>query len=257
MDNKIDATNDLNIDVNCVNDIRHVVFKNNNVRNYQVVDDCVSNHDIPVFQNTPEVIDAKGRNETDQPTSNSDANIGLSIKDHFYNIEESEFLHDVYHKAYLQNPSPIKPFVLLSWLDGYDQSLKDVLIDYVSNGVKLYSTFNSDMQKFIPSNQPSAIQNYEIVNKMLNEELSLGRIAGPFRHKSPGLIISPLAAVPKKDPGAYCIIHNLSYPLDNSVNTHTPHELCTVTYETIDDCIDIVSKLGRNCLISKKKVLEF
>ena len=134
--------------------------------------------------------------------------------------------------------------------------MKDYLFDNVHNGVHLYSSITIEDQPHIPPNQPSALQHYDIVNKMLNEELAMGRIAGPFQTRPPGLIISPLAAVPKKDPGSYRIIHNLSFPLGNSVNSHTPRELCSVSYETIDDCIDIVTKLGKNCLISKIDVLK-
>ncbi|MCP3932123.1 MAG: hypothetical protein GY705_23875, partial [Bacteroidetes bacterium] len=86
---------------------------------------------------------------------------------------------------------------------------------------------------------------------MLSKEMLLGRIAGPFDQLPQDLIVSPLAAVPKKEVGKIRIIHNLSFPLNDSVNSNIPRDFCFVEYELIDTCIQIVANLGRHCLMSK------
>ena len=87
---------------------------------------------------------------------------------------------------------------------------------------------------------------------MLDKEKSLGRVAGPFQ--SPPLsnmVFSPLGLVPKKEPGDFRLIHDLSYPKANSVNSHIAPEFSAVSFEMLDDCIRIMLELGKGCLIAK------
>ena len=68
------------------------------------------------------------------------------------------------------------------------------------------------------ANHSSACVHSNFVNTKLNHELAMGRVAGPFDSPTPpDLIISPLGVVPKKTPGEYRLIHDLSFPKDNSV----------------------------------------
>ncbi len=79
----------------------------------------------------------------------------------------------------------------------------------------------------------------------------MNRIAGPFLHRPPGLVVSPLGAVPKRDSEKIRIIHNLSFPPRQSVNYFIPPKFCEVEYQLIDKCIEIVSSIGEGCLMSK------
>ena len=101
-------------------------------------------------------------------------------------------------------------------------------------------------------NHKSALQNPSIVETKLNKELMAGRIMGPF--SSPpfnDLIISPLGLVPKKEEGAYRLIHDLSYPQNNAVNDLIPPECSSVQYDSIDTVIDIIQSIGIACLMAK------
>ncbi|MCP3933622.1 MAG: hypothetical protein GY705_31530, partial [Bacteroidetes bacterium] len=106
-------------------------------------------------------------------------------------------------------------------------------------------------KKISSPNQKSTLEFEPLVDEMNKKELKENRIAGPFLYPPPGLIISPLGAVPKKEAGKIRIIHNLSHPLNNSVNSNTPSEYCTVEYELIDVCNNIVAKIGKGTLMSK------
>jgi len=81
------------------------------------------------------------------------------------------------------------------------------------------------------NNLRSATKNPTAVNEKLEKELRFGRIAGPFDASPlPSLHISPLDLIPKKTPGEFRLIPNLSLPYGNSVNSHIPKAASSVHY---------------------------
>ena len=80
-------------------------------------------------------------------------------------------------------------------------------------------------------------------------------MGGPFREPPLGnFISSPLGLVPKKTPGQFRIIHDLSFPKGNSVNSHIPREWATVSYELLDDALKIIHHLGHGTLVAKADI---
>ena len=65
----------------------------------------------------------------------------------------------------------------------------------------------------------------------------------------PNFVDSPMGAIYK--PSKTRVIHDLSWPPDNAVNTYIPSELCSVSYVTVDDAVDVVKKHGRGALMAK------
>ena len=124
----------------------------------------------------------------------------------------------------------------------------------ITKGFEIPSNIESDPLPPNYKNHRSSLQHFKAVSSKLDRELAEGKIAGPFPTKPPGVILSPLAAVPKKDSNDIRIIHDLSFPLGNSVNSHIPRELCRVEYELFDVCLDIVLKIGRGCLMAKTDI---
>lgn len=55
---------------------------------------------------------------------------------------------------------------------------------------------------------------------------------------------------PKKEAGTFRLIHDLSYPKGNSVNSETPWELTTVQYENFNTFTEILS-CGPEALVAK------
>ena len=85
----------------------------------------------------------------------------------------------------------------------------------------------------------------------------MGRLAGPFDVPTPSnVIISPLGVVPKKTPGEYRLIHDLSFPKFNSVNSHINKFHTEVSYELLDHCITIIQAIGPKCLIAKADIKD-
>ncbi|KAI8484564.1 hypothetical protein Bbelb_376710 [Branchiostoma belcheri] len=96
---------------------------------------------------------------------------------------------------------------------------------------------------------------FNIIQDKLQNELVSERVAGPF--SSPpfkNLFLSPLYAVPKKAPGKFRLIHDLSYPPGFSVNSGIPSELSSVKYATIDNAIQHIKVLGRGCFLAKTDI---
>jgi hypothetical protein len=59
---------------------------------------------------------------------------------------------------------------------------------------------------------------YEIANRKILKEINLGRIAGSFPEPHfPTLRVSPIFVIPKKSSTEFRLIHNLSFPPNNSV----------------------------------------
>lgn len=52
-------------------------------------------------------------------------------------------------------------------------------------------------------------------------------------------------------PGEFRLIHHLSYPEGNSINSYIPQEFCTVQYQSIDTAIAIIKQLGKGALLAK------
>ena len=169
------------------------------------------------------------------------------------NTTNSYHLYDdvVYSQAFYRKPSPLKWFRLQSYLSGYDSQKLCEIVDIVKNGAKIHSEILFDPLRPHPPNQKSTQLYHDLVEKSIFQDLLSHKIAGPFLTPPPGLIVSPLGAVPKRDSDKIRIIHNLSFPEGDSVNSNIPRRFCTVQYQLIDHCTQIIASLGPNCLISK------
>ena len=101
-------------------------------------------------------------------------------------------------------------------------------------------------------NSKSVIDNPEAALSKINEEIKLGRIAGPF--KIPPLknfVVSPLALRAKKNSQKIRLLHNLSAPYDgSSINFNIPDEAAKVTYANITNALEII--LNKKCCFLAK-----
>ena len=94
-----------------------------------------------------------------------------------------------------------------------------------------------------------------IATEMIHREQQLGRITGPFSATSfHNLVISSLGLIPKKDPGKFRIIHDLSFPKRNSINFGIPKECCSVSYENYDYFVSLPTSVGLGCFIAKADI---
>ena len=93
----------------------------------------------------------------------------------------------------------------------------------------------------------SATQNPAAIADKLSNELSLGCIAGLFLEwPFPSLHISPLGLIPKKKkPGEFRLIHHLSFPRGDSINSCIPNDA------SVDDVVILIRCTGRGCALAK------
>ena len=107
----------------------------------------------------------------------------------------------------------------------------------------------------VPRNLASARIHPQVVEKKLIEEVEKGRISGPFAIKPFNrLVVSPMGVVPKQDKGKFRRIHHLSYPKGASVNDHIAKGQKTVSYQTVDDAVEAVYRVGTECWLSKTDI---
>lgn len=72
----------------------------------------------------------------------------------------------------------------------------------------------------------------------------------PFRN----FRISPLGAVPKKEPNTFRLIQHLSFPPGASLNDEMDESLCSVSYSTFEDANVKIRVFGRGALMTKADI---
>ena len=90
-------------------------------------------------------------------------------------------------------------------------------------------------------NSPSFLYYLEAGREKVLSEVALGRVAGPFSFVPlPLFKCSPLAVRLKPTSGKVRLLHNLSAPYNSlAVNRNIPDSAATVSYQSIDDVLDI------------------
>ncbi len=105
-------------------------------------------------------------------------------------------------------------------------------------------------------NSPTVLRQPDIVTKRILSEVAAGRISGPYENPPlPDFHVSPPALVPKKTPGEYHLIHNLSAPYDdNFINDHIIEKGSTVQYVSVFDAIKIIRSFPSPPFLSKTDI---
>lgn len=142
---------------------------------------------------------------------------------------------------------------LASFLVDYDPAKKRYLEEGFSHGFSLL--FKGAPFSSFSANHSSALQNPHVLFNMIQEELSLGRIAGPFSTPpADPFVVSPLGLVPKKDTGKFRVIHDLSFPRHCAVNDFITDADATVVYQSFDIIVGHVQRSGAGALIAKADI---
>lgn len=93
--------------------------------------------------------------------------------------------------------------------------------------------------------------------QMITKELMAGRIEGPFpAPPSENFICSPIGLREKREKGKYRLIHDLSHPHQNSVNSNIPQHATTVKYQTLDHVITLLQQAGKGASMAKADIQE-
>lgn len=135
----------------------------------------------------------------------------------------------------------------------YPQHLSDFLTLGLTTG---FSTgrISTPIHKLSP-NRNSLEENILIAKQKIQQEIALGRIAGPFPSiPLEGFVSSPLGIVPKDTPGKFRLIHHLSFPEGDSVNEGIPEIDRSVKYTRVSDAIQTIKTFKVPCFLAKTDI---
>ena len=151
--------------------------------------------------------------------------------------------------------TPVKSDVLATYLEGYDPKKSAYLISGFSEGFRIESE-GLDQENLVRDNPQLPDHLRPVLEKKLQKEVDAGRIIGPFEEAPlPNIRVAPIKVAPKKTPGDYRFIHNLSYPYDEeAVNTSIPRDKVSVQYSTVDDAIRHIKEVGANAYLAKTDI---
>ena len=151
--------------------------------------------------------------------------------------------------------TPIRVSRFARELSHYDPVSKRYLLEGLTLGFKI--GYDGPIISVTSKNLKSASSHPDVVDKYLKEEVSLGRIKGPFPNQPfPIFRINPLGIVPKKTVGKFRAILNLSAPPGKSVNEFINKEDFKLQYTKVDTAIDFILSLGRGCMLSKVDIQD-
>ena len=131
--------------------------------------------------------------------------------------------------------------------------------DFICNGFKegFDLGYEGELGDLRSRNSLSVSANVDIAFGKIKEEISLGRIEGPF--DDPPFVnfkCCPLALREKSTKGKYRLLHNLSFPYDkSSVNLNIPDSKAKVKYATLLDAFNIIYPLN-NCFLAKSDIKD-
>ena len=158
--------------------------------------------------------------------------------------------------GYLQPVSLVSPLKLQQFTTELQCHPDRSKVDYVLSGIAHGFNIGCSPQVRLTAarkNKASAYEHPEIVDAYLQNEVSLGRVAGPFETPPlPDLHISSFGVIPKSgQPGKWRLILDLSSPHGFSVNDSIDPDQFSLQYIKFDDVVAMVAKLGRGALMAK------
>ena len=134
-----------------------------------------------------------------------------------------------------------------------DQSFASYVVNGIKQGFRV-GYDHSRTRASSESNMASAIEHPDVVSDYLQQEVSLNRMVVipptqvPYIHCH----ISPFGVIPKKaKPGKWRLIVDLSSPMNASVNDGIDKDMCSISYITIDQVVDVIVQLGHGALMAK------
>ncbi len=144
-------------------------------------------------------------------------------------------------------PTPVKIDKLLPFLEGYPQEEINYLHQGFTKGFRV--GFQGPQLSYFAENSKKLQSAPDVANNKIQHELAAGRISGPHAQPPlPNFRVSPLSIRPKKTEGHFRLIHDLSFPYDNtSTNAGIPDDIKTVHYASISDAMNSIVTVGPNC----------
>lgn len=154
-------------------------------------------------------------------------------------------------------PTPVNAVILRKLLVKYAD--KDFVTEGFTQGFDLGYEGPQVSQRC--NNSISVNSNIDVAYEKVMAEVKLGRIEGPVSSLPDFLKCSPLALREKSTPGKFRLLHDLSYPYnDTSVNANIPKYNSQLQYACLDDALDILVRfkepyLGKSDIAEAYRIL--
>ena len=151
----------------------------------------------------------------------------------------------------LSLPTPVIAQSLYSMLANYDPVVRNTLANGFTFGFDLGFRGRPNSSLHV-KNLRSCLEFPEVVDRSIAKELEAGRFVGPlstlpFREFQ----INPVGLVPKKTPGEFRMITNLSSPRGTSINDGILEDFVHVSYSSLEDAIRLICRCGPSPFLAK------
>ena len=129
-------------------------------------------------------------------------------------------------------------------MTGFDPILAAYLVKGFSEGFDL--GFRGHANNAIEvENLRSAQSHSQVIDLAIQKELLASRISGPYEEiPFDKFQLSPIGVVPKKSPGSYRMITNLSSPEGTSINDNISNVFSNVNYTSFAQAIRMIIDAG-------------
>ena len=152
----------------------------------------------------------------------------------------------------------VTPLCWQAWDGGLANHPDQLFRRYIVEGIKRGFRIGFDYSRPLRSsagNMISTKHSPSLIRDYLAEECAQGRVIGPLpRDFIRGVHVSRFGLIPKKSPGEWRLIVDLSSPAGWSVNDGVPEVLCSLKYVSVEDALKIIVLLGRGTLLAKVDV---
>ena len=152
--------------------------------------------------------------------------------------------------------TPIRPIALKRHLDtiGYDKSITNYLVEGFTHGFRL--DHNSPVTTSEPENDISITIHSHVAQQKIENEVKSGRMKGPYNNPPlPDFHVSPIKLTEKTVKGTFRMIHNLSWPYDEtSINSQIPEDSKSVKYSNVNKAIKLVMRFPKGSYTRKTDI---
>ena len=135
-----------------------------------------------------------------------------------------------------------------------DQAFTTYLLQGIREGFRLGFDRTHKCQA-ATRNLKSAQEHPEVIDAYISGEVTQGRVIRllpPAASLLSELTISPIGVIPKRNrPNKWRLIVDLSSPKERSINTGISCDLCSLSYTSVDEAVNLIRALGKGTLLFK------
>ena len=133
-----------------------------------------------------------------------------------------------------------------------DRDFAGFVVRGIRHGFRIGYDYTSGKCRKSRGNLRSAAEHGEVVQCYIEKELAKGRLIGPLSTEATQRVhVNPFGVIPKKEPGQWRLIVDLSAPRGGSVNDGIRRECCTLSYLSVDDIVERILLLGPGAQLAK------